>query len=518
MSQVPSTGDRLSISDAQLDSLIAECLRSHGPGQLSERSYSGSSTPSENTSQLRESIRSKLMELALRQGTRPLATNQFPRADAAQVGINQTPISLGFLADDLEYICTSSLEDELRYAELYDQEGNEETKESRELADLLEWKHNFTEFVECKIPLPDHNNEKRSDVVEKMRHRVPVSSQRLPSSIMYTVFNSTSSINSIKPIYDGEKLAIGSSDSTIRVFDVTTPIDQSIDDDARFKRRRFEDENPYSNGHLSAAPPIHHHVEKPIKEGNFENSVFRGHTKAVTSTSWFEADHIFLSSSLDGSIRLWSEPLQANICIFKGHLFPVLDVDVCPFGYYFLTGSMDRTARLWCTESLEPIRICPGNEGAVEYVKWHQGCSYFGATSSDGVFRLWDLSVAKPVRHFKHTGRVITSFCFGSDGVSLICGFDDGKLEVTDLRKSSELLAVASAHEGPIWDVSCSRGNGNLLATGGQDSCVRLWSLPERQCTQVYKTRSCCILSTYWTFSNLLITTGEFVFCDRMTE
>lgn len=291
---------------------------------------------------------------------------------------------------------------------------------------------------------------------------------------------------------------------------MTAPIDQTTDEDSRFKRRRFEDENPYSNGHLPTTTPNHdNHLEKPIKEGNFENSIYRGHTKAVTSTSWFEDDRIFLSSSLDGSIRLWSEPLKANICVFKGHLFPVLDVEVCPVGYYFLSGSMDRTARLWCTENLEPIRICPGHEGSVEYVKWHQGCSYFGAASSDGGFRLWDASVAKCVRHFKQTGRVITCFCFASDGVSLICGFDDGKLEVTDLRKCSELMTVMSAHEGSVWDVNCSRGNGNLVATGGQDSCVKLWSLPERRCTQVYKTRSCSILSTYWTFSNLLITTGE---------
>ena len=62
--------------------------------------------------------------------------------------------------------------------------------------------------------------------------------------------------------------------------------------------------------------------------------------------------------------------------------------------------------------------------------------------------------------------RAMSCFRFGPDGNSVVCGFDDGKLEVVDLRKSTEVMTVIDAHQGPIWSVDCSRGNGNLIATG----------------------------------------------------
>lgn len=132
--------------------------------------------------------------------------------------------------------------------------------------------------------------------------------------------------------------------------------------------------------------------------------------------------------------------------------------------------------------------------GGVEIVKWHPGCSYFGVATSDGQFRLWDINASKAARVFKprkhsvsisllsiflHLAsaskgpRVITCFRFGTDGTSIVCGYDNGKMEVIDLRKSSEVMSVTDAHEGPIWSIDCSRGNGNLIATGTYTSQTR---------------------------------------------
>lgn len=56
-----------------------------------------------------------------------------------------------------------------------------------------------------------------------------------------------------------------------------------------------------------------------------------------------------LSSSEDGTIRLWS--LQTFTCLvgYKGHNYPVWDVSFSPHGYYFVSGGHDRVAR-WETE------------------------------------------------------------------------------------------------------------------------------------------------------------------------
>ena len=51
----------------------------------------------------------------------------------------------------MEYICSSYLEDELREIEMREHELNEDAAENKQLADLLEWKQEFTEFVEPTV-------------------------------------------------------------------------------------------------------------------------------------------------------------------------------------------------------------------------------------------------------------------------------------------------------------------------------------------------------------------------------
>lgn len=104
----------------------------------------------------------------------------------------------------------------------------------------------------------------------------------------------------------------------MRLFDLTSFVEAS---EGQHKRRRFEevDERNFQScivQDLSFAEDLSSD-RRNDKAGPFPHVCFQGHTKSVTSTTFFEEDNIFLSSSLDGTIRLWSTSLAANICIFK---------------------------------------------------------------------------------------------------------------------------------------------------------------------------------------------------------
>jgi transcription initiation factor TFIID subunit 5 len=73
-----------------------------------------------------------------------------------------------------------------------------------------------------------------------------------------------------------------------------------------------------------------------------------------------------LSSSQDGTVRLWSMDSYQNLVVYRGHnRDPVWDVQWGPFGAYFATASRDRTARLWITDRVSPVRMYTGHMGDV---------------------------------------------------------------------------------------------------------------------------------------------------------
>lgn len=69
-----------------------------------------------------------------------------------------------------------------------------------------------------------------------------------------------------------------------------------------------------------------------------------------------------LSSSQDGTVRLWSLDTYSNLVVYRGHgKDPVWDVEWGPMGVYFATASRDRTARLWSSDRVTPLRMYTGH-------------------------------------------------------------------------------------------------------------------------------------------------------------
>lgn len=124
-----------------------------------------------------------------------------------------------------------------------------------------------------------------------------------------------------------------------------------------------------------------------------------GHSGPVYSVDLSADDSLLLSSSGDGSIRLWSTELMANMVAFTGHMLPVWDARfACNRGYYFASAGADRTARLWSTERTVPLRIFTGHMSDVEVVQWHPNCQLLATGSSDNSVRIWDVASGACVR------------------------------------------------------------------------------------------------------------------------
>ncbi|KAA0721969.1 TFIID subunit 5 Transcription initiation factor [Triplophysa tibetana] len=283
-----------------------------------------------------------------------------------------------------------------------------------------------------RIPLPELKDSDKLDKIMYMKEstkRIRLSPENLPSICFYTFLN-----------------AYQARDTPLNLFLKLNLIDKESDD----VLERIMDEKTAS-----------------------ESKVLYGHGGPVYGVSFSPDRNYLLSSSEDGTIRLWS--LQTFTCLvgYKGHNYPVWDTQFSPFGYYFVSGGHDRVARLWATDHYQPLRIFAGHLADVTCTRFHPNANYVATGSSDRTVRLWDVLNGNCVRIFTGHKGPIHCLAFSPNGKFLASGATDGRVLLWDIGHGL-MIGELKGHTDTIYSLRFSR-DGEILASGSMDNTVRLW-------------------------------------------
>ncbi|KAK4054227.1 Transcription initiation factor TFIID subunit 5 [Microbotryomycetes sp. JL201] len=182
-----------------------------------------------------------------------------------------------------------------------------------------------------------------------------------------------------------------------------------------------------------------------------------------------------LSSSQDGSVRLWSLETWSCLVAYRGHREPVWDVEWGPRGIYFATASRDRTARLWSTDKTTALRIFAGHLSDVNCVRFHPNSLYLATGSSDRTCRLWDVQKGMCVRVFVGHRAAVTTIAMSPDGRWLASASEDLSIIIWDLASGRKVKSM-TGHTAPIYSLSFS-AESTVLVSGSADATVRIWDV-----------------------------------------
>ncbi|KAI1475319.1 transcription initiation factor TFIID subunit 5 [Daldinia eschscholtzii] len=284
------------------------------------------------------------------------------------------------------------------------------------------------------------------------------------SVCMFTFHNHLGSISCMDFSKDQELVAVGTTESYIRVW--------SLDGKALKSRLAPEKEMKVNNRKLIGHSAPVYAVAFSDAVANLDRNIYEGSPQPETDTK------LLLSCSADGQVRLWSLEVWACLCIYRGHDGPVFSLSWSPHGHYFVTGGWDKTVRVWSQDHASAQRLLVGHDTAISAVAWHPNGTYVFSASdeTDKSIRMWSVVSGNCVRIFTGHTEYISAMECAPNGRILASADIGGNIFLWDIDKATRIKRCRGHGRGGIWSLSFSVES-NVLVSGGQDNTVRVWDV-----------------------------------------
>ncbi len=298
------------------------------------------------------------------------------------------------------------------------------------------------------------------------------SAQDIRSTVLEGHTNTVASV-SFSP--DGQTLASGSWDDTIRLWDVATG--------ATIRTLRGHTSDVYSvsfspDGQIIASGS----QDDTIRLWNASTGdtiyMLRGHRNSVYSVAFSPDGQIIASGSWDDTIRLWDASTGDTIRTLRGHTSDVYSVAFSPDGQIIASGSRDDTIRLWNTSTGATIRTLRGHRDRVYSVSFSPDGQIIASGSQDDTIRLWNTSTGATIRTLRGHRNIIHSVAFSLDGQIITSGSLDATIRLWD-ASTGDTINTLTGHIYSVYSVSFSP-DGQTLASGSRGYTIRLWKLPAK--------------------------------------
>jgi WD40 repeat protein len=269
---------------------------------------------------------------------------------------------------------------------------------------------------------------------------------------------------------DGKRLATGSRDSTVKLWDVATGQELNA---LKGQTNPVRSVAFSSDGKRLATGSADRVVKLWDAATGRQLATLQGHTEIVISVAFSPDSKRLATGSRDSTVKLWDVATGQELNTLKGHTNQVNFVAFSPDGKKLATGSQDSTAKLWDAATGQERTTLKGHRSSISSIAFSPDGKRLATGSSDRTVKLWDAATGQELATIKGHTDAIYSAAFSTDGKKLATGSADSTVKLWDATTDQESIRF-EGHRLPISSIAFSP-DGNKIATGSQDSTVKLW-------------------------------------------
>ncbi|MBN3925798.1 serine/threonine-protein kinase [Nostoc sp. NMS4] len=299
-------------------------------------------------------------------------------------------------------------------------------------------------------------------IAPRLQLPVPIVLDRQIWQCVQTLKGHSSMVHAIAISPDGQFIASGSNDNTIKLWQVGT---------GKLVRQL----GGWFSSHSSM---VHSVAFSPISS----NLYYQG--ESGKSAGVAEPNRgILASGSWDNTIKLWDVNTGKEIRTLTGHANWVNSVAFSPDGKFLASGSADCTIKLWQVNTGIEIQTFTGHSDSISSVAYSprtpvtnsQDRQLVASGSNDYTIKLWQIYTGRNIYTLTGHSFFVNCIAFSKNGEMIASGSGDNTIKLWHINTGREIRTL-TGHSDSVWSVAFSQ-DGQFLASGSWDNTIKLWHI-----------------------------------------
>jgi len=233
-----------------------------------------------------------------------------------------------------------------------------------------------------------------------------------------------------------------------------------------------------------------------------------GHTDHVVSVAFSPDGQSLASGSRDNTIKLWRVSDGSLLQTLSGHTSLVMSVAFSPDGQTLASGSWDNTIKLWRVSNGSLVQTLNGHTGLVVSVAFSPDGQILASGSADNTIKLWRFSDGSLLQSLSGHTDGVWSVAFSPDGQTLASGSYDNTIKLWRVSDGS-LLQTLSGHTDGVLTMAFSP-DGQTLASGSYDNTIKLWQVSDGSLLQTLSGHTSLVASVAYSPDGQILASGSY--------
>ncbi|KFA69571.1 hypothetical protein S40285_09195 [Stachybotrys chlorohalonatus IBT 40285] len=357
---------------------------------------------------------------------------------------------------------------------------------SREEPEWIELKPQFEpDWNACLQTLEGHGGSVASVVFSPEGQRLASGSQNKTVKIwdatsgdcIKTLSGHDDSVISVVFSPDGQRLASSSDDETVKIWDATSGhcIKTLSGHDDRIISVVFSpDGQRLASGSYDTTVKIWDATSGDCIK------ILLGHNHWITSVVFSPDGQRLASGSHNKTVKIWDVTSGDYIKTLSGHDNSILSVVFSPDGQRLASGSLDKTVKIWDATSGHCMKTLSGHDDWITSVVFSPDGQRLASGSLDKTVKIWDATSGDCIKTLSDHDNSITSVVFSPDGQRLASSSYDKTVKIWDAT-SGDYIKTLSGHDNSITSLVFSPDD-QRLASGSLDETVKIWDATSGDC------------------------------------